>query len=107
MRRRSFMHAAGCLGLAVIGSAIGLPRAMAADEEIREAKVVRAGDGVLEIVEKDGDNVTLRVSASTKITRNEKKASLEDLKEGDVVDIKASRQGGKLIALSIDAIAPE
>ena len=107
MRRRSFMHAAGCLGLAVIGSAIGLPRAMAADEEIREAKVVRAGEGQLEIVEKDGDNVTITVPASAKLTRNEKKASLEDLKEGDLVDIKASRQGTKLVALTIDAIAPE
>jgi Cu/Ag efflux protein CusF len=107
MRRRTLLGAAWCFLLALIVSALVPDQALAAEEEIREAKVVRAGDGVLEIVEKDGDNVTLKVPASAKVTRNEKKASLEDLKQGDIVDIKASRQGDKLIALTIDAIAPE
>ncbi len=107
MRRLTMNRLAWCLFLFVMTSAIGLPCALAADEDIHEAKVVRAGDGKLEIVEKDGDNVTLSVPASAKITRNEKRASLEDLKQGDIVDIKVSRQGGKLVALSIDAISPE
>jgi Cu/Ag efflux protein CusF len=107
MRRLTMNRLAWFLILAVMSSAIGLPRALAADDDIHEAKVVRAGDGKLEIVEKDGDNVTLSVPASTKVTRNEKPAALDDLKEGDIVDIKVSRKGSKLVALRIDAIAPE
>jgi hypothetical protein len=83
------------------------PRAWAADENIREAKVVRAGNGKIEVVEKDGDTVILKVSESARITRNDKPASLEDIKEGDVVNIKAQQKGSSLVALSIDASAPE
>lgn len=96
--------AAMMIGLAAL--AWGAP-ALAADEDIREAKVVRAGKGKIEIVEKDGDTVILSVSDSTKITRNDKKAILEDIKEGDIVNIKAQLRGSTLAALSIDATAPE
>lgn len=81
--------------------------ALAADEDIREAKVVRAGKGKIEVVEKDGDTVILSVSDSARITRNDKPAILEDIKEGDIVNIKAQLKGTTLVALNIDATAPE
>lgn len=92
--------------MAIAAGAWAAP-ARAADEDIREAKVVRAGNGKLEIVEKDGDTVILKVSDSARVTRNDKPATLDDIKEGDIVNIKAQLKGSSLVALSIDATAPE
>ena len=80
---------------------------LALAEEKLEGKVVSAGDGKLVIVDDDGDNEEFEVSAKTKITRNEKEADLDDIQEGDLVKVKAHRNGTKYIAVQIDARAPE
>ena len=80
---------------------------LALAEEKLEGKVVSAGDGKLVIVDDDGDNEEFEVSAKTKITRNQKEADLDDIQEGDLVKVKARRDGTKYIAVQIDARAPE
>ncbi len=92
--------------LLVLIAAPCMRSALAADE-MQQGKVVTAGDGKIEIVNKNGENETFDVAPSAKITRNDKEATLEDLQQGDVVNLKLQRKGDKAIALSIAAMSPE
>ncbi len=94
--------------VSVVLAALAAPNALlAAAAENHEGKVVSAGDGKLVIADENGENQEFEVTAKTKITRNEKEAELDDLQEGDLVTIKSHRKGTSLVAIVIEATAPE
>ena len=60
----------------------------AAEDKVHEAKVVKAGDGKIVLTLKGDDKKhTHEVAKDAKITLNDKKAKLEELKEGFSVKV--------------------
>jgi hypothetical protein len=79
------------LSLAVVAVALvalaGLPL-RAADDKLHEATVVKAGDGKITLTFKGDDQKhTHDVAKDAKITLDDKKAKLEELKEGFPVKV--------------------
>jgi hypothetical protein len=80
---------------------------LAMADDTYEGKLVQAAAGKLMVLGKSGESLTFEVSADCKITRNEKKAQLEDLVMGDRVVVQSARKGEMLVAKSIAAMAAE
>jgi uncharacterized protein (TIGR03000 family) len=81
----------------------GLLDKKAADSS-HEGKVVKAGDNKLTMTDKDGNKHTHNVPATATITRDNKNAKLEDLKEGDMVTVTTSKDDkGKNLIVKIEA----
>ena len=79
---------------------VGLPL-MAQDEKVHQATVVKAGDGKITLTFKGDDSKhTHDVAKDAKITLDEKKAKLEDLKEGFPV---MATMDAKFVIPKIDA----
>ena len=79
---------------------VGLPL-MAQDEKVHQATVVKAGDGKITLTFKGDDSKhTHDVAKDAKITLDEKKANLEDLKEGFPV---MATMDAKFVITKIDA----
>ncbi len=73
-----------CLVVGVVALvALAGPPLRAADDKVHEATVVKAGDGKITLTFKGDDQKhTHEVAKDAKITLDDKKAKLEDLKEG-------------------------
>ena len=87
------------VAVALVALAGGL--SMAAGDQVHEAKVVKAGDGKITLTFK-GDNQkhTHDVAKNAKITLDDKKAKLEDLKEGFAV---RATMDAKFVITAIEA----
>lgn len=72
-----------------------------------EGKVLKAGDGKITFKDKSNEEKTFDVSEKAKITRNGKDATLDDIEDGDSVQITASKKNEKFIATAITATAAE
>jgi thiamine biosynthesis lipoprotein ApbE len=80
---------------------------LARADDVYEGKVVEVTAGKLMVLGKSGETLKFDVPSSCKITRNEKKANLDDLVAGDRVTIQSTRKGETLTANSIAALAAE
>ena len=90
----------------VVVAVSGIPIARAVDE-VHAGKVISVGDGKLAVFDdKDNDNDTFVVTASTKIVRNGKPAKLSEIQPGDKASVTATSQDGMLIAKEITATSP-
>lgn len=100
MNRRSvFACLWGIAGMMV------LPAAWAASvaDVMHMGKIVAVDDKGLSIVDSQGENERFEVSSETKITRNGKTATLDELQVGDTVKLTARRQAGGWLAVTIEA----
>lgn len=87
------------VALALVALA-GLPL-LAADDKVHEATVVKAGDGKITLTFKGDDQKhTHDVAKDAKITLDDKKAKLEELKEGLPVKVTMD---DKFVVHKIDA----
>lgn len=84
------------------------PAPAAPAEEVHEGKVVAVTKDTLTVLDnRDDDNDAFVVSGETKITRNGKPASLKEIEVGDLAKVTARPMGEKLLALTIQAKAPQ
>lgn len=85
------------LGLILLGGATALA------DDTHEGKIVRAGEGKLTMVDKDGKNEhTHTVANDTKITLDGKDAKLTDLRKDMPVKV-TTKTGDKKVVLKIEA----
>ena len=96
MSRISFLAAVAVALVALAGLSL-----LAADDKVQEATVVKAGDGKITLTFKgDDEKHTHDVAKDAKITLDDKKAKLEELKEGFPVKVTMD---DKFVVTKIDA----
>jgi hypothetical protein len=79
-----------------------------APDEVHEGKVISVtGDTIIVLDMADDDMDKFTVTSATMIKRNGKSAKISDIRAGDRAKVTAVQEGEKLVAKSIDAIAPE
>ena len=87
------------LALAIMVSLTGA--LLAADTAKGTIKSVNADKKEFVCTDKDGKDHTFHMDAAGKITLADKEVKLDDLKKGDLVEIKYEKDGEKLIAKEI------
>ncbi len=101
------MHGRSKTIVVAITLLLSLAARTALAEDTYEGKIAEAAGTKLLVLSRSGETVEFAISGDCKITRNGKKASVDDLVVGDSVKVEASRSGESLTAKSIDAVAAE
>lgn len=87
---------------------IGQAAPSRAPDEVHEGKVISVtGDTIIVLDMADNDMDKFAVTSATMIKRNGKPAKISDIRAGDRAKVAAVQEGEKLVAKSIEAVAPE
>ena len=80
---------------------LGLAAPVLAEEVKGKIKSVDADKNQFVLTDKDAKDLTFKMDDNAKIRLNDKDSKLNDLKNGDEVEIKYEKQGDKFVAQDI------